>query len=271
MFNKKKENLNIPAHVAIILDGNGRWAKKRGMPRTYGHQKGVENIRRVALAASDFGIKALSVYAFSTENWKRPKAEVDFLMKLPGEFEKKFKDDFEKHDIKVTFSGRKTHLSKENLEILERITEKTSQRQGLVLNICFDYGSQTEITEAVKNSKTRSKWSEGVKLYALELLEKLGENIDYRMNEDAGDVWGEISSPALLEKELLNGAEHWKEYSEGGCSLVYDFEIAQRTCTPSELKRTKNGELNPNSRENWLDVQARALFQAANLIKRLCQ
>lgn len=150
MFNKKKENLNIPAHVAIILDGNGRWAKKRGMPRTYGHQKGVENIRRVALAASDFGIKALSVYAFSTENWKRPKAEVDFLMKLPGEFEKKFKDDFEKYDIKVTFSGRKTHLSKENLEILERITEKTSQRQGLVLNICFDYGSQTEITEAVK-------------------------------------------------------------------------------------------------------------------------
>ena len=150
MFNKKKENLNIPAHVAIILDGNGRWAKKRGMPRTYGHQKGVENIRRVALAASDFGIKALSVYAFSTENWKRPKAEVDFLMKLPGEFEKKFKDDFEKHDIKVTFSGRKTHLSKENLEILERITKNTSQRKGLVLNICFDYGSQTEITEAVK-------------------------------------------------------------------------------------------------------------------------
>jgi undecaprenyl diphosphate synthase len=150
MFNKKKENLNIPAHVAIILDGNGRWAKKRGMPRTYGHQKGVENIRRVALAASDFGIKALSVYAFSTENWKRPKAEVDFLMKLPREFEKKFKDDFEKHDIKVTFSGRKTHLSKENLEILERITKNTSQRKGLVLNICFDYGSQTEITEAVK-------------------------------------------------------------------------------------------------------------------------
>lgn len=150
MFNKKKENLNIPAHVAIILDGNGRWAKKRGMPRTYGHQKGVENIRRVALAASDFGIKALSVYAFSTENWKRPKAEVDFLMKLPGEFEKKFKDDFEKYDIKVTFSGRKTHLSKENLEILERITKNTSQRKGLVLNICFDYGSQTEITEAVK-------------------------------------------------------------------------------------------------------------------------
>jgi len=151
MFKKSKEQINIPNHIAIILDGNGRWAKKRGMPRTYGHQRGVENIRRVALAASDFGIKALSVYAFSTENWKRPQEEVDFLMKLPGEFEKKFKDDFKKYDIKVMFSGRKNKLSKENLDILERITEKTKDRQGMVLNICFDYGSQTEILEAVQD------------------------------------------------------------------------------------------------------------------------
>jgi undecaprenyl diphosphate synthase len=146
----KKEKLKIPEHVAIILDGNGRWAKRRGMPRTFGHQVGVENIRKITLEASDLGIKALSVYAFSTENWKRPQDEVDFLMKLPSEFEKKFKDDFEKFDIKVMFSGRKTHLSKENLEILERITKNTKDRKGLILNICFDYGSHTEITEAVK-------------------------------------------------------------------------------------------------------------------------
>ncbi|MFW5888848.1 MAG: isoprenyl transferase [Bacillota bacterium] len=151
MFKKRKKELNIPKHVAIILDGNGRWAKRRAMPRTYGHQKGVENIRKIAIAASDFGIAALSVYAFSTENWKRPKAEVDFLMKLPGEFEKKFKDDFEKYDIKVMFSGRKTHLSKENLAILERITKKTKDRKGLILNICFDYGAKFEIIEAVKD------------------------------------------------------------------------------------------------------------------------
>lgn len=147
---KKTQDLRIPEHVAIILDGNGRWAKQRGLPRTYGHQKGVENIRVIALAASEMGIKALSVYAFSTENWTRPKAEVDFLMKLPKEFEQKFKDDFEKHDIRVMFSGRKNKLSAENLEILERITNRTKDRKGLVLNICFDYGSQTEITEAVK-------------------------------------------------------------------------------------------------------------------------
>jgi undecaprenyl diphosphate synthase len=151
MFKTKKiENLNIPQHIAIILDGNGRWAKKRHMPRTYGHQKGTENIKTIAIAASKMGIKALSVYAFSTENWSRPDDEVSFLMKLPGEFEARFKDEFKKHDIKVIFSGRKTHLSKENLEILERITEKTKERQGLVLNICFDYGSRSEITEAIK-------------------------------------------------------------------------------------------------------------------------
>jgi len=121
---KQLEKLIIPEHIAIILDGNGRWAKKRHMPRTYGHQRGVENIRNITLAASDLGVKALSVYAFSTENWSRPKAEVDFLMKLPGEFE--------------------------NIEILERITNNTKERQGLVLNICFDYGSQSEITEAVR-------------------------------------------------------------------------------------------------------------------------
>ncbi|MDD3129152.1 MAG: polyprenyl diphosphate synthase, partial [Candidatus Izemoplasmatales bacterium] len=99
----QKENIRIPEHIAIILDGNGRWAKKRGMPRTYGHQKGVENIKTIAIAASEMGIRALSVYAFSTENWSRPKSEVDFLMKLHGEFEKRFKDEFKKHDIKVVF------------------------------------------------------------------------------------------------------------------------------------------------------------------------
>jgi len=160
MFKTKKIEINIPKHIAIILDGNGRWAKKRGMPRTFGHQKGVENIKNIAIAASDMGIEALSVYAFSTENWKRPKKEVDFLMKLPGEFEKKFKSEFEKYDIKVMFSGRKTHLSKENLDILERITTKTKDRQGLVLNICFDYGSQTELVEAMKDIAGKVK--EGV-------------------------------------------------------------------------------------------------------------
>lgn len=146
----KKENITIPKHIAIILDGNGRWAKKRGLPRTEGHRAGVENIRTITLAASELGVRALSFYAFSTENWKRPKKEVDYLMKLPGEFEKRFKDEFREHDIKVMFSGRKDKLSKKNREVLERIEEKTKDRDGLVLNICFDYGSKHELVEAFK-------------------------------------------------------------------------------------------------------------------------
>jgi undecaprenyl diphosphate synthase len=145
-----KKPAAVPAHVAIILDGNGRWATRRGMPRTFGHQAGIENIRKVAILCSEAGVKALSVFAFSTENWKRPQPEVDFLMRLPAEFEKKFGDDFARRDIRVVFSGRRTKLSSENLEILDRITRESALRKGLVLNVCFDYGSQYELTEAVR-------------------------------------------------------------------------------------------------------------------------
>jgi undecaprenyl diphosphate synthase len=150
LFKKKNPSITIPKHMAIILDGNGRWAQKRGLSRTAGHQVGIENIRKVAIICEEMGVEALSVFAFSTENWNRPQPEIDFLMTLPTEFEKKFSDDFAKYDIKVMFSGRRSKLSKTNLEILERITANTKHRTGLILNVCFDYGSYTEITDAVK-------------------------------------------------------------------------------------------------------------------------
>jgi undecaprenyl diphosphate synthase len=140
----------VPKHIAIIMDGNGRWAKKRHMPRTYGHKKGSDNLKNIAIACNDLGIKALSVYAFSTENWKRPKEEVDYLMELPREFEQSFKGQFEKQDIKVMFSGRRDRFPKHVTELIERVEEKTKNRKGLVLNICFDYGSHTEMLSAIK-------------------------------------------------------------------------------------------------------------------------
>lgn len=149
-FRKVDSSITIPKHIAIILDGNGRWAKRRGMPRTFGHQVGIENIKTIAVACSQAGVKALSVFAFSTENWKRPKDEVDFLMTMPKEFERRFQDDFKKYDIKVMFSGRKSNLSAANLEIMERMVTQTKDRHGMILNICFDYGSYYELTEAVK-------------------------------------------------------------------------------------------------------------------------
>ena len=109
---------------------------------------------------------------------------------------------------------------------------------------------------------TRSAWSRGVTEYALELLDKLFEDIQngYFDIED-------IDSPKMLQKKLLNGADNWGHYSWSGSALVCDFDIAERLCTPSELKRTKNGQRRPNSKEEWLDVQARALYQASRLVQ----
>lgn len=209
MLKNKLASLNIPEHVAIILDGNGRWAKRRGMPRTFGHQVGTENIRKITLAASELGIKALSVYAFSTENWKRPEEEVNFLMKLPQEFEKKFKDDFKDYDVKVMFSGRRDHISKENLEILERITERTKDRKGIILNICFDYGSQAEITESVKKI---AKDVLDNKIKPEEIEPKHIEQYLYTKDLPKLDLWIRPSGEVRLSNFLLWQASYSELY-----------------------------------------------------------
>lgn len=118
-----------------------------------------------------------------------------------------------------------------------------------------------EIRTAVEVEPARSAWERGVKAYALELLDELAEAIDGGYFDPA-----DLEAPKMLRAALLNGADDWSQYSWGGCSLIYDSDIAERLCSPSELKRSRNGERNPNSRETWLDVQARALFQAANMI-----
>lgn len=120
-----------------------------------------------------------------------------------------------------------------------------------------------EIRSAVEARTERSAWSKGVTAYAMELLDNLEEAIEggYFAKED-------IESRNLLDRALLNGASDWDQFSWGGCSLIYDGDIAARLCTPSELKKTKNGERRPNSREEWLDTQSRALYQASNRIKK---
>lgn len=117
-----------------------------------------------------------------------------------------------------------------------------------------------QIKTEIENKKCRSAWKRGVKVYALELLNELAENRAY-------DGLDEYVNSVDIKQELLNGAKTWYEYSYGGCSLIYDYEIAERLCTPSELKRTKGGERQPHSFETWLDAQGRALFQAYEMIK----
>ncbi|MCD6482391.1 MAG: isoprenyl transferase [Candidatus Izimaplasma sp.] len=157
---KRVMSKHIPSHIAIILDGNGRWAQKNKYIRTVGHKIGAENLKNMAIICNEVGIKVLSVYAFSTENWNRPADEVDYLMKLPHEFEESYKGQFKENDIKVIFSGRRDRFSLENIKLINKIEEKTKHRKGLILNVCFDYGSHTEIIEAVKQISELYKQNE---------------------------------------------------------------------------------------------------------------
>ena len=141
---------NIPSHIALILDGNGRWAKNRLMPRTYGHRKGAFNIIEVAKNASKLGVKVISLYCFSTENWTRPAAEVKYLMNFPIRFYKKNRERLIKSDYKIVFSGRRDRFDPSLLEIINKIEAESKDHTGLIINVCFDYGSYTEITEACK-------------------------------------------------------------------------------------------------------------------------
>lgn len=120
-----------------------------------------------------------------------------------------------------------------------------------------------KLYQSIENEKQRSAWDKGVTEYALELVEQLGEQIRDGYFDELN-----LSDHKKVRAALLNGAETWSQYSWGGSALIYDSDIAERLCCPSELKKTRNGERRPNSREEWLDVQARALYQAANRICR---
>ena len=141
---------NIPKHIAIIMDGNGRWAKKRKLPRSMGHKAGVETIRRVIKESNILGIKYLTLYAFSTENWRRPQEEVSALMKLLVEYLRSELSELNKNGVIIRVSGDITKLPKDaEKEILDAI-EITKDNGGIVLNIAFNYGGRDEIIRAVK-------------------------------------------------------------------------------------------------------------------------
>lgn len=144
------KNLKIPYHVGIILDGNGRWATERGLKRSEGHKAGFETLKILSKHVFTRGVKVLSVFAFSTENFNRTKDEVDYLMNL---FLKGFKSsikEFNKNNIKVVFSGRKEPLSDKVYESMKSLEKETLNNTGGVLNICLNYGGQTEIVDTTK-------------------------------------------------------------------------------------------------------------------------
>ncbi|NMD69507.1 isoprenyl transferase [Bacillus sp. DNRA2] len=140
----------VPSHVAIIMDGNGRWAKKRALPRIAGHHEGMKVVRKITRLASRLGVKTLTLYAFSTENWKRPKTEVDYLLKLPEEFLGTFLPELVEENVRVTMMGYKEKLPNHTVNAVDKLIRDTKENTGLVLNFALNYGSRAEIIEAVK-------------------------------------------------------------------------------------------------------------------------
>ena len=144
------DNLEIPNHIGIIMDGNGRWAQERGQIRTFGHKCAVGNLKKLCFHMADLGVKYCSLYAFSTENFKRDIQEVEFLMNLfIRSFRKEF-DEIKKRKVKVLFSGRRDPLPKKVLEAMDTLVADTQNNTDLVLNICLNYGSRTEIVDTTR-------------------------------------------------------------------------------------------------------------------------
>ncbi|HJH11514.1 MAG TPA: isoprenyl transferase [Metalysinibacillus jejuensis] len=140
----------VPSHIAIIMDGNGRWAKKRALPRVAGHREGMKTVKKITRCASEIGVKALTVYAFSTENWKRPKDEVDFLMRLPVDFLDTFLPELIERNVRVETIGDSSVLPLHTQKALTEAMETTKHNTGLVLNFALNYGSRDEMVKAMK-------------------------------------------------------------------------------------------------------------------------
>lgn len=145
------EDRKIPKHIAIIMDGNGRWAKKRGLPRTAGHKQGAETIRKIAIACNERQVKVLTVYAFSTENWKRPEDEVDYLCKLPKFFFQRYMAELKKNNIQVRFLGEIERFPKETQKVILTAALETKENTGLILCLAVNYGGRRELVLAAKH------------------------------------------------------------------------------------------------------------------------
>lgn len=142
---------NIPKHVAIIMDGNGRWAKAQGKARTYGHKAGAETLKTIVRAADTLGIKAITAYAFSTENWKRPVTEVHFIMELLSRYLTSEIEDFKANNVQVRFMGSREGLPAIVNEKMDHAIEETKNDTGIILNLAINYGGQAEILHAVRS------------------------------------------------------------------------------------------------------------------------
>ena len=175
----------MPRHVAIIMDGNGRWAKERGKPRSFGHAQGTENLRDVIRASDEWGVKSLTVYAFSTENWKRPPDEVSFLMQLLLRYFNSEIDELDRKNVRIRILGDITAFAPPIRACLEKAMDRTRENTGLFLNIALNYGGRAEIVRAARSLAERCARGE---LDPAAIDERLFEGELYTAGQDDVDL-----------------------------------------------------------------------------------
>lgn len=245
MFFKKKTKTQVskeqilkaplPQHIAIILDGNGRWAKKRGLPRTAGHQEGAMNVREITKLCGKLGVKALTVYAFSTENWKRPEEEVKFLMKLPLKFFDEFAPELIENDIRLKVIGNTEDLPTELQEKIRELSHQTKDNQTMTLTIALNYGSQDEIKQAVQQIAKEVKAGE---LKVEEITEDVIDNhlmthdlppLDLMIRTSGEQRISNYLLWQLAYAELYFTSVAWPDFKENQLyEAIYDYQKRNR-------------------------------------------
>lgn len=191
---------NLPRHIAVIMDGNGRWAKKRGFPRIEGHRAGIASVKDVVQASGELGVDVLTLYAFSTENWKRPHLEVSVLMKLLLKTINDEIDELDENNVKVISIGRLSDLPRDTRRALEKAMERTVTNSGLILNLALSYSGRSEIIEAIK--KLGKKLREGT--YDInEIKEEQFQNFLYTADLPDPDLLIRTSGELRISNFLL--------------------------------------------------------------------
>lgn len=226
---------NIPQHIAIIMDGNGRWAKKRMMPRTMGHKAGVETIRRILKEADRIGVRYLTLYAFSTENWNRPKEEVNALMKLLAEYLRTEVKDLHKNNVILRMSGDISKVPQECKNELENALSLTQNNTGITLNIAFNYGARDEIIRAVRQIANEVKLQN---IKEEDITENLFENYLYTKGMPDPDLIIRPSGEKRISNFLLWQCAYsefwysdicWPDFKESDLiDAVYDYQNRDR-------------------------------------------
>lgn len=201
---KNKENSalpqNLPAHIGVIMDGNGRWAKKHGLPRSAGHKAGAEALKKIVTEANNMGVKYITVYAFSTENWKRPKAEVDYLMNLLMDYLINAEKTLAGENVRIRAIGSRAELSEKMCEQIEKTEKLTAERDGIVMNIALNYGGREELVNAAK--KLCEKAASG-ELNPNDVTEKTIEENLYTANQPDVDLLIRTSGEMRLSNFML--------------------------------------------------------------------